>query len=388
MNTKSLQVLERVVKGLPQWIEIFENLYTILTSFICFQSEEEPIVITNWIVFTYLAPYFSYAPYLHIYSATERCGKSKTIEVIECLVNNPLNTVNISDSSLFRSLNEEGGTTLILDEIDKLDKQARSEQISILNSGYSRRGAQVVRSEKNSEGKFVYKTYNPFGPKILSGIGQENLGNTLRDRSFPIELKRMLPHERTVRLIHDSQFQMLEDWKNKIIENVEELKNSEDIFNEYLIESVINILADLNSDDRAIDISHPLIAIACLGSDDWAIKSINAVNNLTGKKTEEVSWETEILIICKEIASTDTNTGIHTKSLLEKINFWPESRFQNFNNGNGINSNQLSKVLKSFDIKSTQLRVNGENKRGYNWDDFQDAFNRWLPQVEVSEDEE
>jgi hypothetical protein len=364
VNTKSLQVLERLVKGLPQWIEIFENLFTILTSFICFQSEEEPIVITNWIVFTYLAPYFSYAPYLHIYSATPRCGKSKTLEVIEHLVHKPLNTANISDSALFRSLDEEGGTTLILDEIDKLDKQARSEQIAIMNSGYSKYGANVVRTE-GSNGNFKVKTYNPFGPKVFSGIGQENLGNTLRDRSFPIELKRMLPHERTERLIKKVQFQMLEDWRNKIVECVEELKNDEEIFNDYEIENVINILADLNSDDRAIDISHPLIAIACLGSDDWAIKSINAVNNLTGKKTEEVSWETEILLVCREIASTDTNNGIHTKELLDKLNFWPDSRFQNFNNGNGINSHQLSKVLKSFGIQSTQLRVNGENKRGY-----------------------
>ena len=387
MDAKSLQELERLVKGNPKWIEIFENLFTILTSFICFQSEEEPIVITNWIASTYLAPYFSYAPYLHIYSATPRCGKSRSLEVIECLVHNPLNTANISDSALFRSLDEEGGITLILDEIDKLDKQAKSEQIGILNSGYSKRGAKVTRSE-GTNGNFTVKRYSAYGPKVFSGIGQENLGNTLRDRSFPIELKRMLPHERAVRLIYDYQYQMLEDWKNKIIEAVEELKNSEDVFNDYEIECIINILSRLNSDDRAIDISHPLIAIACLGSDDWAIKSINAVNNLTGKKTEEVSWETEILLVCREIASTDTNNGIHTKDLLDKLNFWPDSRFQNFNNGNGINSHQLSKVLKSFGIKSTQLRVNGENKRGYHWDNFKDAFSRWLPQVEVSEEEE
>jgi len=234
VDAKSLQELERLVKGNPKWIEIFENLFTILTSFICFQSEEEPIVITNWIASTYLAPYFSYAPYLHIYSATPRCGKSRSLEVIECLVHNPLNTANISDSALFRSLDEEGGITLILDEIDKLDKQAKSEQIGILNSGYSKRGAKVTRSE-GTNGNFTVKRYSAYGPKVFSGIGQENLGNTLRDRSFPIELKRMLPHERAVRLIYDYQYQMLEDWKNKIIEAVEELKNSEDVFNDYEI---------------------------------------------------------------------------------------------------------------------------------------------------------
>ena len=388
MDTKTLERLERIVINRSGWVELFNAYFDILTSFICFQSDEEPIVITNWIVSTYLAQEFSYAGYLHIFSATERCGKSKSIEVIECLVHEPLNTANISDSALFRSLDNEGGVTLILDEIDKLDKQAKSEQIGILNSGYSKRGAQVTRTE-GTNGNFTVKRYSAYGPKLFSGIGQDNLGNTLRDRSFPIELKRMLPSERVERLIYTSQFEMLDNWKTKLQQLTEELKKAEEkVFSDFVIEEVIAVLSKLNSDDRAIDISHPLVAISLLGDMDWVTKTINAVNTLTGKKTEEVSWEIELLMISREIAKTDKNKGIYSNDLADALNNWSESRFSSFNNGNGINKNGVARALKGFGVNSRQLRMNGENRRGYHWDDFQDAFARWLPQVEVEVSEE
>ena len=112
MLTKMGQERNEIVQNRSGWVDLFNSIFTVLTSFICFQSDEEPIVITNWIVSTYLADMFSYAGYLHIFSATERCGKSKSIEVVECLVHEPLNTANISDSALFRSLDKEGGVTL------------------------------------------------------------------------------------------------------------------------------------------------------------------------------------------------------------------------------------------------------------------------------------
>ena len=52
---------------------------------------------------------------------------------------------NISDSALFRSLDNEGGVTLILDEIDKLDKQAKSNNRN--STVVTQRGAQVTRTE-------------------------------------------------------------------------------------------------------------------------------------------------------------------------------------------------------------------------------------------------
>ena len=182
---------------------------------------------------------------------------------------------------------------------------------------------------------------------------------------------------------------MLDEWKIKLQELTEELKKAEEqVFSDFLIEEVIAILSKLNSDDRAIDISHPLVAISLLGDMDWVTKTINAVNTLTGKKTEEVSWETELLLIAREIANTDKNKGIYSNDLADALNNWSESRFSSFNNGNGINKTGVARALKGFGIKPRQLRMNGENTRGYYWDDFQDPFARWLPQVEVEVSEE
>ena len=51
---------------------------------------------------------------------------------------------------------------------------------------------------------------------------------------------------------------MLDEWKIKLQELTEELKKAEEnVFSDFVIEEVIAVLSKLNTDDRAIDISHP-----------------------------------------------------------------------------------------------------------------------------------
>jgi len=67
--------VQRLAHNRRQFIDIFEMVYNYITKFIVFQSEDEPIVVTNWIVHTYLIHLFEYTPYLHIYSAVKQCGR-------------------------------------------------------------------------------------------------------------------------------------------------------------------------------------------------------------------------------------------------------------------------------------------------------------------------
>ena len=57
-----------------------------------------------------------------------------------------------------------------------------------------------------------------------------------------------------------------------------------------------------------------------------------------------------------------------------------ESPWAEYNyGGKPLNKKQLASLLKPFGIRSKDLRIDGENRKGYEAADFQDAWERWLP---------
>ena len=90
--------LQRLAKFNREFIDIFETIERYLRRFVVFQSDDEPVIITNWIVHTWLIHLFNYTPYLHIYSATKQCGKTLLLSIIKQLSFNGLQLINFSES--------------------------------------------------------------------------------------------------------------------------------------------------------------------------------------------------------------------------------------------------------------------------------------------------
>ena len=53
-------------------------------------------------------------------------------------------------------------------------------------------------------------------------------------------------------------------------------------------------------------------------------------------------------------------------------------RWATHNNGKPMTDRQLAKRLKDFKINNKTLRIGGEVKKGYDLNDFKDAFSRYL----------
>lgn len=164
--------------------------------------EEDALdIVTTWTMHTWL---FSPAcenplttPYLYI---TAEKGSGKTLlgqDVLGTITRSPMNTVGITGPSLIRLVGgadfteEEEGTpvtvmpTLTIDEVDALYSGAKDEVLRMmLNAGY-RRGGTVPRVV----GREVIN-YSAFCPKILMGIDNGHLPDTVTDRSIRITLKR------------------------------------------------------------------------------------------------------------------------------------------------------------------------------------------------------
>lgn len=92
------------------------------------------------------------------------------IEVAELVVREPLQTVDISISALFRII-ELKQSALLLDEVDSIF-QGRDEESKdlrrLLNGGY-RLGGAATRTVGE---KHEPKQFSTFSPKLLAGIGQ------------------------------------------------------------------------------------------------------------------------------------------------------------------------------------------------------------------------
>jgi hypothetical protein len=153
-----------------------------------------------WVVHTYAFQLRQVTTYIGVVSPEKRCGKTTLLELLGLLANRSLTAANISPPALFRVI-EETQPTLLIDEADTF-LQGRDELAGILNAGYRKGNAYVVRV---AEGKLRYKhsdarppeygewtqnlasdfaQYSCWCPKVMATIGR--LPDTLADRCIVI----------------------------------------------------------------------------------------------------------------------------------------------------------------------------------------------------------
>ena len=169
-------------------------------------DEPELTVVSVWAMHTWLfAPQCkppATTPYLYITAAK---GSGKTLlgqDVLGAIVRAPINTVGITGPGLVRivgGVSDDDDTevnavsvmpTLTIDEVDALYSGAKDESLRMmLNAGY-RRGGTVPRV---SGSRVIH--YNAFCPKILMGIDNGHLPDTVTDRAIRIELQQASPEQ-------------------------------------------------------------------------------------------------------------------------------------------------------------------------------------------------
>ena len=96
-----------------------------------------------WTLHTYAFEYRDVSTYLGIESPEKRCGKTTLLSLLSELAHRTVAAANISSSAVFRVI-EETQPTLLIDEADTF-LQGNDEMRGILNSGYTRKTAYVVR---------------------------------------------------------------------------------------------------------------------------------------------------------------------------------------------------------------------------------------------------
>ena len=253
-----------------------------------------------WVVHTYAFELRNVSTYIGLGSPQKRCGKTTLLSVLSELVSRPVVASNISPPALFRAI-EEARPTLLIDEADTF-LQANDEMRGILNSGYTRKTAYVVRvaykvengpSEQsprqtedprdiegvpaselmecrdgtlrripretlNAESRTLNSSrlvrFSCWCPKVIAAIGR--LPDTLLDRCIPITMQRKMVNETCERLRNLDGHTLRRKCARFVADHAEQIAVAKPA-----------IPAQLN--DRAADIWEPLLALADLAGGEW-----------------------------------------------------------------------------------------------------------------------
>jgi len=320
------------------------------------------VAIAAWVILTYCYDAFRILCLLGIISPVKRCGKTTLLEVLHGLCNKALTASNISPAAVFRTI-EKYQPTLLVDEFDTFVKE-NEELRGVLNSGHTKAAAFVVRIEKIGDNHEPAR-FSTWGPKALAMIG--TLPGTIQDRSVVVSLRRKTPGESVARINHDFETECLDirrrcrRWAD---DNMDVLKG---------------VRPDIpaTDNDRVTDNWMPLIAIADVAGGDWPGLMRKSMLGMLDATDE--SMGPRLLRDIKNIFDSHLGERIFSEDLVDALNYKKESPWCDRSRGRGLTQNALARMLKPFNIKSKTMRIGEKQRKGYTLDDFQDAFQRYIP---------
>ncbi len=318
--------------------------------------------ITLWCVATYGIDLFNIFPRLTIISPEKRCGKSTVLDLVEAFSHKSLFTSNISPAGVFRLINE-CQPTLIIDEADTFIARGSSEMTGIINSGHAKNRAFVSRCVGDTHKVERFSTWTPLA---LAAIG--TLPSTIMDRSIVIPLRRKTNSETILRIqpgLHVAAESTRCDLLKWMIDHHHSIKK--------------NTIEPPNlGNDRAVDNWLSLFTIANQVGPEWLDKC-EASYRLLNDYEDEPLLSTQLLADIRDIFSNHNSGKISSADLVAKLVAFKDKPWCEIKGGRSMSQNGLATMLKVYDIKPKGIRINGVTPRGYEIDQFNDAFKRYLP---------
>ena len=375
--TQNLQVED--VAPWPEPVEgvaLLEELRKTLKRFVVLPAWAAE-TLALWTLHTYAFQLRNVTTYVGIASPEKRCGKTTLLTVLSEMVNRPVVAANISSPAFFRVI-EETRPTLLIDEADTF-LQGNDELRGILNSGYSRKTACVLRvnnqvskmerrngdEEPNRESQLV--RFSCWCPKVMAAIGR--LPDTLADRCIVITMQRKAVDEESERLRNLEATELRRKCARFVMDHAPAISGAR-----------AEIPSSLN--DRAADIWEPLLVLADLAGGEWpALARQAAVNlTLTGQENNPIGM---LLLDILLIFSSGDRDRIFSRTLVESLNRFENRPWAEMRNGKEITELWLAQQLHPYGIRPKTIWIGDRAAKGYLQEDFKEVFPRYIPLSEV-----
>ena len=265
----------------------------------------------------------------------------------------------------------QGPPTLLFDEVDNIFVKGRNgdpsktDLVGLINAGY-RRGKPAYRMGGPTCGHS--NAFDPFGPKVLAGIGgclpdtdrgplHQDPPGTQGPRHQRGAVPDTAPRGARQRARSTPQRHRRPDGQ--------------------LRDAWPNLPDEL--DDRAQDIWEPLLAIADAAGGAWpqrARAAALALNDRRADSTEPAAIE--LLADIRRLFEADGQDRMFSTVIVEKLNALDEAQWAGWHRGAGFRTYDLARLLRDFGVRSKNVRIGDEVKKGYLSKWFADAWSRYL----------
>ena len=333
-----------------------------------------PETLALWILHTYAFLLRDVSTYLGIESPEKQCGKTTLLTVLSRLVNRPEIAANISPPAFFRVI-EETRPTLLIDEADTFLRR-NGELRGILNAGYTRDGAYVVRvanqeSEAGEPGATGKKTrlarFSCWCPKAIAAIGR--LPETLADRCIPIRMERKTPIEPCERLRNMDTTTLKRKCLRFVMDHAEAIASARPEIPPGLA-------------DRTADIWEPLVVLADLAGGSWPELARKAAAGLTASAQENNPIGSLLLDLWVVFIQTKAER-LFSRTLVASLSQFADRPWAELRRGKELTEGWLARQLRPYGVRSRTLWIEGAAAKGYKFEDFREVFRRYIPRSEI-----
>jgi hypothetical protein len=311
---------------------------------------------------------------------------------------------NISSPAFFRVI-EETQPTLLIDEADTF-LAGNDELRGILNAGYSRETAYVIRVSSGFGGRSKSEIRNPkseirnkseyrnpnigmedeevddegngqtqlarfscWCPKAMAAIGR--LPDTLADRCIVIRMQRKVAGEKCTRARELDTAELNRKCARFVMDNAEAIGDGRP-----------ELPASLH--DRAGDIWEPLLVLADLAGGDWPERARQAAVGLTTTAQESCPIGA-LLFDLFVVFSTRGVEKLFTREVLDGLSCMKNRPWRSMRRGAELTQVWLAQRLRPYGVKPQTIRVGDEVGRGYLASDFTESLKRYVPKLEQEE---
>jgi putative DNA primase/helicase len=348
--------------------KLVRSLAEAVLRYVVMRDVEDAVTVALWSIHTYVFDLFTCTPRLCISAPEKRCGKTTLLDVIACLVNRPVPTVNITGPAIFRTV-EKAKPTLLFDEADNTFNRhgnaadVASDILAILNSGH-RHGGQVTRTVGDD---FEPRSFSTHAPAAVALIGK--LPGTLEDRSVRIRLQRKHSGERVERFRHD-RVEELERLARQVRRWCDDNRDRLVASDPQMPEGLFN---------RVADNWLPLLAIADATGLSSLARSI--ASQAVAQDTDE-GLAVMLLTDIRQVFDEKKTDKLKSEDLATSLNKMDERDWSDYRRGYGVSTRWVAKQLQPFGIRPEPEPLyfrDGTRGRGYLKERFEDVWARYLP---------
>jgi Protein of unknown function (DUF3631) len=354
-----------------QGCAVLDSVNDFLARFIAYPNEHARHAHVLWLAHAWRMDEWESTPRLAFMSPEKGSGKTRALEVSECLVPNPVRVSQATTGYVLARVSEDPPPVLFYDEIDGVYgrmAKGNEELRSILNAGH-RRGATAGRGSWENNA-LAAREYPCYCAVALAGIGK--LPDTVADRAVIIPMKRRKQTERVT------------PWRERIHAN--DAKAIGDALGAWMKSAPLSWPENMPVEDRTADVWEALVMIADSAGGRWPAAARAAAIVLSSEKPQ-TSCGVQLLRDLQIVFGTTDR--IRSEDIITALRKLPESPWQRFHaDGSPVDYRDLAGLLREYGIRPRDVWIDGRSWKGYAADDLGDAWERYVYPSPVREDRE